>query len=96
LQNLWNQYMNIKTSLRPGWNRTNKAIAKEEKFTENLRQLFDISKPDAKQNLSEEDFLFLKDQRGPRKFTFGGKDSRKTSFSIKKCRRSFRFKKIKI
>ena len=52
--------MNNKTSLRPGRNRSNIAIA-EDKFTENLPLLFDISRYDAKEHLSE-DFLFLEDQ----------------------------------
>ena len=54
--------MNIKTSLCPGRNRSNKAIAEEEKFTENFLLLFDILRSDAKEHLSEEDFLSLKDQ----------------------------------
>ena len=42
LQNLWNRNMNIKTSLRPARNHSIKAIAHEDKFTENLPFLFDI------------------------------------------------------
>ena len=70
--------MNIKTSLPTGRNRSNKAIAEEEKFTKTLPLLFDILRSDAKEHLTEEDFLFLvrstriKDQS--RKFTFEGKD----------------------
>ena len=37
--------------------------------------LFNISRSDAKEHLSEEDFLFLENQRGPRKFTLRGKDN---------------------
>ena len=36
--------------------------------------MFDISKPDAREHLKDKDFLFLQDQRGPRKFTFGKKN----------------------
>ena len=74
LQNLWNQYKKIKTSLRPDRQRSKKAITEEREFNEKLNKLFDISKPDVKVHLSREDLVFLQDQQGPRKFTFGGKD----------------------
>ena len=71
---MWNQYDRIRLSLRQGRKRSNKAIASEQHFKNKLRTSFDISKPDAKEHLKDEDFLFLQDQRGPRKFTFGKKD----------------------
>ena len=50
---------------------------KDEKgtFVSALDTLFDISKPDAKERLTDEDYKFLKDQQSNRKFTFGGKDT---------------------
>ena len=74
LQNMWNQYDRIRLSLRPNRKHSNKAIAQEQDFRDKLHILFDISKPDAKEHLKDEDFLFLSDQRGTRKFTFGKKD----------------------
>ena len=74
LQNMWNQYDRIRLSLRPNRKRSNKAIAQEQDFKNKLHTLFDISKSDAKEHLKDEDFLFLQDQRGPSKFTFGKKD----------------------
>ena len=61
-------------SLRPGRKRSIKAIAQEQDFKNKLHTLFDTSKPDAKEHLKDEDFLFLQDRRGPRKFSFGKKD----------------------
>ena len=58
LQNLWNRYVNIETILLPGQNRGNAAIVEEEKFTENLPLLFDITRADAKKHLREEAFFF--------------------------------------
>ena len=73
---MWNQYDRIRLSLRPNRKRSNKAIAQKQDFKNKLHTgtLFDISKPDAKEHLKDEDFLFLQDQRGPKKFTFGKKD----------------------
>ena len=37
-------------------------------------ELFDISKNDVDKHLSARDYLFIQDQKGHRKSTFGGKD----------------------
>ena len=80
--------MNNKTSLRPGRNRSNKAIAEEEKFKENLPILFDISRSDAKVHLSEEDFFFLNIKEDHESLRLEKKqDIRKTCFSKLKSRR---------
>ena len=73
LQNLWNEYKKIKTSLSPDRQRSKKAIS-ERKFNKNLIQLFDISKPDVKELFVEENRVFLYDRQAPQNFTFGGED----------------------
>ena len=39
-------------------------------------KLFDISKDDIKQHLCAEDYNFIQDQKGPRRATFGRKDTK--------------------
>jgi hypothetical protein len=59
--------------------------AREDRFKEELSQLFDIAHKDAEQKLKiEEDRIFLRDQRGPRKMRIAGVDK----ISAKKEERS--------
>ena len=62
-------------AVRAGENSSIKALIQhKESFETILYSLFDISKSDIKEKLCVEDYNFIVDQQGDRKFTFGNTD----------------------
>ena len=60
------------------------AVKHQEKWHMCIDKLFDISKKDIDKHLSAKDHLFIQDQKGLRKSTFGGKDLKQLKRQLSK------------
>ena len=67
-----------------------KTLKHQEKWHMCVDKLFDLSKKDFDKHLSTKDYLFIQNQKGPRKSTFGGKNLKQ----VKKLKRQLSKKEL--